>query len=129
MAVTFTLKMGTTSGNVATVPSPTSYDIEYEDQSASDAGRVESGKMYKKRLGTIRKASFSWQNLSDADAQRVFAALQNEYVYAQILDPFKKTSVTTEFYAGNRKASYRAENNGTWTNISCSLTERSFASL
>lgn len=129
MAVEFNLKVGTTSSNVAVVPAPTSYEIEYEDQSAADAGRTESGKMYKKRKGTIRKASFSWKNLTETECQQVFTAFQSEYIFAQILDPFKKLNVIEEFYVGNRKAKYRSENNGYWESIDLSITERNLAQL
>ncbi|MBQ7596184.1 MAG: hypothetical protein IJU45_05935 [Clostridia bacterium] len=123
------LKIGTAAGSLSAVPSPVSYDIEYEDESESSAGRTESGKMYKKRKGTIRKISLTYENLSAAEGQQVFRAIQSEYVYARILDPFACSNVTSEFYVGNRKASLSPLNNGTWKSISFSLTERSFASL
>ena len=126
MAVELQLKIGRTRNTMTVLPSPTAYDIEYEDESASDAGRVEAGKMYKKRKGTIRKASLTWTNLTDAECQTVFRATQPEYVYAQIKDPWARDHTVNEFYIGNRKATYSPLNDGTWSSVSLSLTERDF---
>lgn len=123
------LRIGAAAGSLSAVPSPVSYDIEYEDESESSAGRTESGKMYKKRKGTIRKVSLTYENLSATEGSQVFQAIQGEYVFAKILDPFAAGNITCEFYVGNRKASLSPLNNGTWKSISFSLTERSFASL
>lgn len=124
MAVEFILKVGTTKTNIVKVPAPTDYDIEYEDQSAPDAGRVESGRMNKKRKGTIRKASFQWKNLTDSECQQVFSAFQPEYIFAQILDPFQRAQTVEEFTVGNRKAHYSSINDGTWESVSLSITDR-----
>lgn len=123
------LQIGKGSSTLMKMPSPTAYDIEYEDQSKSDATRTEAGKMYKKRIGTVRKATYTWTNLSDEECQKIFQAVQPEYVFAKILDPFKKNNVVQEFYVGNRKASYSAINDGTWSNVSFSLIERSLVNF
>ena len=123
------LKIGKTSGSLSVVPSPVGYEIEYEDESESSAGRTEAGKMFKKRKGTLRKVSLTFENLSAEDSRKVFRAVQSEYVYAQILDPFSANNIVSEFYVGNRKASLSPLNNGTWKSISFSLKERSLVTL
>ena len=123
------LKIGKTSGSLSVVPSPVGYEIEYEDESESSAGRTEAGKMFKKRKGTLRKVSLTFENLSAEDSRKVFRAVQSEYVYAQILDPFSANNIVSEFYVGNRKASLSPLNNGTWKSISFSLSERSLVTL
>ncbi len=123
------LKIGKTSGSLSVVPSPVSYEIEYEDESESSAGRTEAGKMFKKRKGTLRKVSLTFENLSAEDSRKVFRAVQSEYVYAQILDPFSANNIVSEFYVGNRKASLSPLNNGTWKSISFSLSERSLVTF
>lgn len=120
----FSIKIGTTTSNLVQMPQPTKYKIEYEDESEDGAGRVESGYMYKKRKGTVRKVSVSWQHLSAEDCQTVFKAAQPEYIYAQIVDPFQKGTVTKEFYVGNRSAEYSSVDDGSWSDIAFNLVSR-----
>lgn len=120
----FIIKIGTTKTNLVQMPQPTKYRIEYEDESEEGAGRVESGYMYKKRKGTIRKASLSWQHLSAEECQTVFHAAQPEYVFAQVVDPFQNGTIIKEFYVGNRSAEYSSADDGSWSDISFNLTTR-----
>ena len=57
------------------LPAPTSYQWDQEDVSKSDAGRVESGMMYKKKIGSVRAVSVVWKNLSTSEISTILQAI------------------------------------------------------
>lgn len=99
----------------AYVPSPSKYEVDHEDVSASDSGRTEDGKMQKKMIGTKVKISLGWDNRNDADICRVLTCFNHEYVMVKYKDPLECGYVTKEFYCGGRHtASYNSQL-GVWS--------------
>jgi len=74
------------------------------DLSAPDAGRVESGRMLKKRRGKVDRYDLEWRGLSASDASKVLKAFDSEYVQIEYYSPIHGSDVTKHFYVGDMAA-------------------------
>ena len=106
------------------VPSPSVYQVEYNDISDPDAGRIEDGLMHKKRIGQKVKIQLAWNYVDDATASTVLTAFDPEYVSVKYKDPKTNSFQTKTFYVGDRFAPAYNRTVGLWTNISFNIIEQ-----
>ena len=122
MSVTFPFKV-----NNVDMPCPSKFDMAYQDVSAADSGRVESGLMYKNRIAQKVKINLEWLAVSNEDAATILSAFDDEYFNVTYHDPKTNSVVTKEFYAGDRSAPYYWWVQGrsfNFQNISFNIIER-----
>ena len=113
------------AGSIA-LPAPSSYQWDLEDVSKSDAGRVESGKMYKKKIGYVRAVSVVWKNLSTAEISTILQAITtNEYFNLTFICPLEGKKTFMEVYVGNRSAPLYNQTLDIWESLSVKFIERS----
>lgn len=117
-----------TSGETAYtgVPSPSSMTWSLQDVSAGDAGRTQSGLMYKQRITQKRKLALSWDGVDSATASIILKAFNNEYIKVTYPDAMEGAVRTKTFYVGDRSAPvymYTA-NKKLYQNISFDIIER-----
>lgn len=114
------------SVNGLPVKAPDAYAWKLEDISASDAGRTESGKMDKKRIGQVIGIELSWKWLTTEEISKILKTFDPEYINVCYLDPKEGGYVTAEFYVGNRSAPlYDLGRGGLWSNLAFNLIKRS----
>lgn len=106
------------------VPVPSAYQYILSDTSSADAGRVESGKMYKERIDQIVKLELSWQNITTAAVSEILQAFNPEYLNVTFLDAYTGGYSTKEFYVGDRTSPLYNSRLGLWSNVSLNLIER-----
>lgn len=97
--------------NGAEIPCPSGITYGLQDVSKSDAGRDESGLMYKGLITRKVKLSLTWNGIKFADAHRVIQAFtSSEYFSVTYCDPYECSSdegrVTKEFYRGDVSAPF-----------------------
>ena len=113
--------------NNVDMPCPSKFEINYQDVSAADSGRVESALMYKNRVAQKVKISLEWLGVSDANAATILTAFDPEYVDVTFHDA-KTNSVTTKnFYTGDRKGAtywWNDEGDFTFSSIAFDIIER-----
>jgi len=112
---------------VTDLPCPSKCEIGYQDISAADSGRVESGLMYKNRIGQKVTIGLEWVGVSDANASKILTAFDPEYVEVTYHDPKTNSNQTKTFYTGDRKAiTYWWNDTGTFTysSIAFNIIER-----
>lgn len=96
---------GTAIGQpVTNLPAPVSSDWVKSDFSAPDAGRLESGRMLKKRKGKADKLEIEWAMLTRAETALVLQTFDHEYFLVEYLDAKAGTWVIKCFYAGDHAA-------------------------
>lgn len=107
---------------------PSEVSFGYMDISDSDAGRDNvTGKMYKGKKGTCRQFKFVWsKNLTPANTAAILTAIKKEYIDLTFPDPQTNSTLTREFYGGDRTGAIRAWTTKykRYTQISVTLTER-----
>jgi len=104
---------------------PSSFSIEYEDVSASDAGRTEDGTMWKLKIGVVRKLEMEWQNIKGSEmVQRLMNAFDSEYMEVKFYDLKAGGYVTSTFYCGNRSTPLYNGVLGIWSSFKVNLIER-----
>jgi hypothetical protein len=108
----------------AFVPSPSVYQVEYNDISDPDAGRTEDGLMHKNRIGQKVKIQLAWNNVNDTVASTVLTAFDPEYVSVKYKDPKTNSFQTKTFYVGDRSAPAYNRTVGLWSNISFNIIEQ-----
>lgn len=113
--------------NGVTMPCPSKCEVGYQDISAADSGRVESGLMYKNKVAQKVKLNLEWVAVSDADAATILTAFDPEYFSVTYHDPKANANTTKTFYCGDRNAVYYwwVDNRGfTYQNINFNIIER-----
>ena len=113
--------------NGTTMPCPSKFEVGYQDISAADSGRVESGLMYKNRIGQKVKIGLEWVAVSDADAATILTAFDPEYFSVTYHDPKANATTTKTFYRGDITAPYYWWTNSggfQFSNISFNIIER-----
>lgn len=118
----FPLKVNNTD-----IPCPSKCDIGYQDISAPDSGRVETGLMYKNTIAQKVTLGLEWVAVSDADAATILQAFDPEYFNVTYHDAKTNSTQTKNFYVGDRKAvPYWWNDNGrfTYSSISFNIIER-----
>lgn len=123
-----------TSGETALLPAsgdtadytPSSMTWSLQDVSAGDAGRTQSGIMYKQRITQKRKLSLAWNGITAAKAAKILAAFNNEYIKVKYPDAMTGTTVTKTFYVGDRSAPVYMYTSGKkiYENIAFDIIER-----
>jgi hypothetical protein len=100
------IRVGTSAGSLADVPTP--FDVTYGlmDISASDAGRTQDANstMHKNRIGQKRKISLVWKGLTSTETAQVMQAFNPEYVYVRYHDALSDSYEVRKFYVGDRSA-------------------------
>lgn len=115
----------TLAANNGKVLMPSSFSVEYEDVSASNAGRTEDGTMWKLKIGTVRKLSLEWQNIDSRLVQNVLSAFETEYFWVTFYNPKTTSYVESQFYAGNKTMPLYSGALNIWTSLQVNLIERS----
>ena len=96
---------GSPYGDKATnLPASSKGDWSKIDLSDPDAGRLESGRMLKKRRGQVDRVDLEWKGLSKEQASLVLKAFNYEYVQIEYLSALEGTWVTKHFYVGDMAA-------------------------
>lgn len=119
------------SGAYQKVPTPQSYGWSLEDlDSEEGTGRNNAtGEMFRDRVATKRKLSFTWPPLSVADTSTLLKALSPDddvkgqvFISVRYLDAREGNYLTKTFYAGPRSANcgHRAR----WLGITANLIEK-----
>lgn len=116
------------NGNM--LPSPTDYKWELDDVSKTDATRVESGTMYKKKIGFVRAISIVWKNISTPVISEILQAItKNEYFTLTFLCPLEGGIVDMEVYVGNRIAPLYNKELDIWESLSVNFIERGISNI
>ena len=102
------ISVGTTSSSLTTItPDPASLTWGLQDISAADAGRTQSGYMYKMQVTQKRKLQLQWTLLTAAQASVILKAFNYEYFYCKYWDALNNRFETREFYVGDRTAPFQ----------------------
>lgn len=108
--------IGTTE--ITNLPPLTKSDWGKQDLSAPDAGRLESGRMLKKRVGKADRIDLEWSYISRTDAATVLQAFDHEYLLVTYLDAKSGSWVEKHFYAGDMAATGWLPHLDSWTTVS-----------
>lgn len=113
-----------TVGSQTFNPSGLSWSLQ--DISGSDSGRSMTGYMYKNRIAQKRKLALSWQGVTQAEAARILAAFNPEYVQVTYPDAMAGKNETRTFYIGDRSAPVYmyTDSKKLYANIAFDLIER-----
>lgn len=106
------------------VPTPQTYGWSLEDiDSGEGTGRNNAdGEMFRDRVATKRKLSFTWPPMSDSDTSTLLQALRPVFVTVQYLDALTGGYTTGTFYAGPQSAN--CGHRSRWTGIKANLIEK-----
>lgn len=106
------------------VPTPQTYGWSVEDlDSEEGTGRNNAtGEMFRDRVATKRKLSFTWPPLSIQDTSRLLKALKPVFITVKYLDAEEGDYVTKVFYAGPKSANCGHRNR--WLGITANLIEK-----
>ena len=116
-------------GNYQKVPTPQTYGWSLEDlDSEEGTGRNNAtGEMFRDRVATKRKLSFTWPPLSISETSRLLKALNPDgtgqvFISVKYLDAREGDYLTKTFYAGPQSANcgHRAR----WLGITANLIEK-----
>ena len=123
------LYQGTLEIDGVKVPTPQTYNWSKEDlDSEEGTGRNNAdGEMFRDRVATKRKLSFTWGVLSIADTSRLLKALTpeakgKEFISVRYLDAYEGDYVTKTFYAG--PPSSDCGHRSRWLGITVNLIEK-----
>ena len=111
------------SGDYQKVPTPQTYGWSIEDLDGEGTGRNNAtGEMFRDRIATKRKLSFTWPPLSVAETSRLLKALEPEFISVTYLDAREGKYLTGTFYAGPQSANcgHRSQ----WLGITANLIEK-----
>lgn len=114
----------TITGDCQKVPTPQTYGWSIEDlDSEEGTGRNNAdGEMFRDRIATKRKLSYTWPPLSISETSRLLKALEPEFISATYLDAREGTYLTKIFYAGPQSAN--CGHRSRWLGISANLIEK-----
>lgn len=108
----------------ADLPVPCAYSYELDDVSEPDAGRVENGYMYKKRIGQVWAVELEWWGLNSKQVSDLLLAFDAEYLNVTLWNAKNAQFTTIEMYVGNRTAPLYSAILNTWSNLKFKLIER-----
>ena len=113
-----------TVGELVKVPTPQSYGWSKEDLDSSEGtGRNNAtGEMFRDRVASKVKLSFTWPPLSVADTAFLLQQLEPEFIVVTYLDAFTGGYATKTFYAGPQSCS--CGNRGHWLGLKANLIEK-----
>lgn len=99
------LYVGDSASSLAAVsPDPSEMTYGYQDVSSSDAGRTQSGTMYKMKVCQKVTLDLAWWVPELSVATAILQAFDSEYFYVRYFDPKEGAWTTKEFYCGDRTA-------------------------
>lgn len=112
------------SGDYQKVPTPQTYGWSVEDlDSEEGTGRNNAtGEMFRDRVATKRKLSFTWPPLSISETSRLLKALKPEFISVTYLDAEEGDYITKTFYAGPKSAN--CGHHQRWLGIAANLIEK-----
>lgn len=94
----------TQSGTFVDVLDPSEVSFGIQDISDPDAGRDASLRMWKGRLGQKMQVALAWNNPSPSETATLLTMFDEEYFFLKFTNPKTNTTITKEFYAGDRTA-------------------------
>ena len=111
--------------NVA-IKTPSAFEWELNDVSASDAGRTQDALMHKNRVARKRKIKLAWSMPTPEEAKAILEAFAPEYFNVTYYDPLDGATVTRRFYCGDQTAPVKiwAVGNKKYENITFNIIER-----
>lgn len=119
----------TVSGEYQKVPTPQTYGWSYEDlDSEEGTGRNNAtGEMFRDRVTSKRKLSFTWPPLSISETSRLLKAINpdgkgNVFISVKYLDAREGDYLTKTFYAGPQSAN--CGHRSRWLGITANLIEK-----
>lgn len=115
---------GTDTDSQKYLPVPCVYSYELDDVSEPDAGRVENGFMYKKRIGQVFAVELEWWGIDSAQVAKILKAFDDEYLTCRLWDAKAGDYVTVEMYVGNRTAPMYSAILDIWSNVKFKLIKR-----
>lgn len=122
------IAVGTSADDLREIKAPSSFQWGLEDNSASDAGRVqdENDTMYKNRTSQKRKISLSWNGTTPEETAEILQAFNPEYIFVKYPDAMSGKEEVREFYVGGRSAPVKiwTINNKRYSNVSFNIIER-----
>lgn len=105
------------------MPTPQSYGWSQEDLDGEEGtGRNAEGEMFRHRVSTKCKLSFTWPPLSIADTSALLKALHPEFVEVKYLDAYEGDYVEKTFYAGPQSCD--CGHRGRWLGLKVNLIEK-----
>lgn len=115
---------GTLHINGVKVPTPQSYGWTIEDlDSEEGTGRNNAtGDMFRDRVSSKIKLSFTWPPLSIKETSNLLKALRPEFITARYLDALEGNYVTKTFYAGPQSAD--CGHRERWLGVTANLIEK-----
>ena len=118
------LYQGTLEIDGVKVPTPQSYGWSVEDLDGEEGtGRNNTtGEMFRDRVATKRKLSFTWPPLSIEKTSELLKALSPVFITVKYLDAEEGNYVTKTFYAGPKSANCGHRNH--WLGIKANLIEK-----
>lgn len=108
----------------ADLPIPSVYSYELDDVSEPDAGRVENGYMYKKRIGQVFAVEIEWWGINSAQVSAIMQAFDAEYLNVKLWNAKTASFETVEMYVGNRTAPMYSAVLDIWSNLKFKLIKR-----
>lgn len=105
------------------LPAPVKSDWGKSDLSAPGAGRMESGRTLKKRVGKVDKLEIEWQMMSKDDAAFILQTFDHEYTLVEYLDARQGLWVTKHFYTGDMQASGWIPHMQLWRSVTLSIIQ------
>lgn len=98
------LRVGKTQSSMVYIPDPSSLQWGIQSVSSSDAGRDMDGKMHVELVTRKRKLELSWNGIDFATTSEILKAFNPETFWVSYLDAQTNTTLTKQFYVGDRTA-------------------------
>ena len=122
------IEVGENATSLVPIKTPSSFQWGLQDNSASDAGRMqdEYETMFKNRTSQKRKLSLSWNGPTREEASEILQAFNPEYVFVKYPDAMSGVDEMREFYVGDRTAPMHiwTLGNKRYSQVSFNLIER-----
>ena len=114
--------------NGVAIPSPSKFNITYNDLDSEETGRSLDGNLHRDVIGTnFRTIDLEWKTMERGALRKLLKALSNKTFSVTYYDPIEDAKVTKTMYAGNRKVdmyNYIIDNGKPlWLDISVSLIQ------
>lgn len=112
--------------NGADMPAPTEMMCTISDIDSSKSGRSADGIMHRDRIAVKRKLQLKWSFLSDVDMSKLLKAVKAEFFACTYPDPEAGTSMSLQFYVGDRSMPVYTVKNGVagWSGLEMSFIEK-----
>ena len=116
------------SGSYTTMKTPSSYKIDWEDLDSNSYRSINTGNLNRKIVSTKwLKASFSFNYLTEAEAETILAMINHYPLYVKLKSPLFGSNGLFECQAYVSKASItmqqNQENGATWNTLSFNIVQ------